>query len=959
MTRTERRLAQDSALLGVFLTVLALLLDRVGATRPLELALDDFRAKHFQYFTPKPTDKLVHLDIDDATLDFIGNWPWDREKLGRIMDELRIAGTKVVCLDVMFPQGQSPRLDENGKTVRDDEVFAKSISEFGKLPGRGVLIPLTINLNNVPEGDPIYNAMIEELSSNLEIEDTDLDMVLQKRGYGSGASLRDSVEKFAKVAKEQAMFHRIRHELDSGHPADLESLRKSLLPQSSNSGVRTEAYRLLQNMLPRVQSYEAIAKFGRTVPAGLPPLLHEDDEQSPIPILAKAAAFSGFVDLWAVDDSKVRSIPLFALDRGIMLPQMGLALACAELGVNTNNLILAPDSVTIPKPNGGKIVIPVYSRQSGKGETVGMLMDIPWFGDHQDQSWQTMYDWPNYRAVGAQHMPLTKIWDICRIEPDIIANNQGALDAVYNLLAISDSYAAARIRATHPDFSDFKGWDQLIQDTLDNLAPGTLDVFKPLLDPKVNPDTINDPKDHELVVDLRAVLNRQSVNKNLATQREELRLRVARDLGGKAALIGWIATGATDFRPTPLVAECPGVVVHGAIFNAIMIGFFKTHAGLTMPLIFTLLIGLMVTSTSSILEPVPGSIAAAVIIVAYLLGNFYVAYDWYGLEIAAAGPPTAAGLTWGICTIYKSYRQQKEKKQITNRFRSYVDPSLVNFVLEHPEQDTFKGEERELSVVFTDLAGFTSISEILKQDTVALLNEYLGRVVPVITQHRGLVNKFLGDGIMFFYGAPEPFPGDINGHALAAVETVLEMQKVMVPFNEELKQRNLPQLTMRAGVSTGAMVVGDAGNPPDRSDYTVLGDRVNFASRLESANKYTGSLTLISDRTAELLGDKYLLRAVGRIQVVGKDEPVLTYEPLAPVDQATPEMHKLVEFTKHVTQPYYDGRFADCIGATHELLQAFGEKSQGKFCALYRRACLEFLQKPPLNFRGQIKLEAK
>ena len=185
------------------------------------------------------------------------------------------------------------------------------------------------------------------------------------------------------------------------------------------------------------------------------------------------------------------------------------------------------------------------------------------------------------------------------------------------------------------------------------------------------------------------------------------------------------------------------------------------------------------------------------------------------------------------------------------------------------------------------------------------------------------------------------------------------MQKVMVPFNEELKQRNLPQLTMRAGVSTGAMVVGDAGNPPERSDYTVLGDRVNFASRLESANKYTGSLTLISDRTAELLGDKYFLRAIGRLQVVGKDEPVMTYEPLALLEQATPEMHKLVELTYNVTQPYAEGQFADCIGATHELLQAFGEKSQGKFCALYRRLCLEFLQKPPVNFRGQIKLEAK
>jgi len=163
---------------------------------------------------------------------------------------------------------------------------------------------------------------------------------------------------------------------------------------------------------------------------------------------------------------------------------------------------------------------------------------------------------------------------------------------------------------------------------------------------------------------------------------------------------------------------------------------------------------------------------------------------------------------------------------------------------------------------------------------------------------------------------------------------------------------------MRAGVSTGDMVVGDAG-PRGRSDYTVLGDRVNFAARLESANKYTGTLILISDRTVELLQNKYLVRPVGRLQVVGKNEPVLTYEPIAAMDSATPEDYKLVEMTRVVTESYAAGHFADCIAATHELLTTFGEASQGKLCALYRRLSLEYLRVPPKDFRGQIKLEAK
>jgi class 3 adenylate cyclase len=264
-----------------------------------------------------------------------------------------------------------------------------------------------------------------------------------------------------------------------------------------------------------------------------------------------------------------------------------------------------------------------------------------------------------------------------------------------------------------------------------------------------------------------------------------------------------------------------------------------------------------------------------------------------------------------------------------------------------------------LSVVFTDLAGFTQLSEMLKEETVPLLNEYLGRMVPIIGRHHGLVNKFLGDGIMFFFGAPEPYPGDESLHAWAAVQAIMEMQEAMTSFNQDMARRNLPQLHMRAGVSTGEMTVGDAGNPPQRSDYTVLGDRVNFASRLESANKFTGTRVLISDRTVELLRGTYLVRPIGLLQVVGKREPVMTYEPLAPIEKATEEMHKLAEMTKAVTDAFAAGRFTQCAAAAKRLEEEFGTESQGKFCALYAQHCAEYLETPPAEFLGQIKLEAK
>jgi adenylate cyclase len=430
-------------------------------------------------------------------------------------------------------------------------------------------------------------------------------------------------------------------------------------------------------------------------------------------------------------------------------------------------------------------------------------------------------------------------------------------------------------------------------------------------------------------------------------------------LNGKAVLIGWIATGLIDEIATPLHLTCPGVVVHGVIFNSIITGNFLYRAPVWSAVVLTLLMGLLVTFVSNYFQGLNALFVTLGIVAAYTLLNCLVGYDWRKIEIDSAGPMMAATLIWPGCTLYHYLMERTERTKITNRFSSYVDPSLVNYVLEHPDVESFAGERRELSVVFTDLAGFTQLSEMLKEETVPLLNEYLGRMVPIIGRHHGLVNKFLGDGIMFFFGAPEPYPGDESLHAWASVQAVMEMQEAMISFNEDMARRNLPQLHMRAGISTGEMTVGDAGNPPQRSDYTVLGDRVNFASRLESANKFTGTRVLISDRTVELLRGTYLVRPIGRLQVVGKREPVMTYEPLAPIEKATEEMHKLVEMTKEVTDAYEGGRFAFCAAAAKRLELEFGTPSQGKFCELYLRLCAEYIETPPMDFLGQIKLEAK
>jgi adenylate cyclase len=278
----------------------------------------------------------------------------------------------------------------------------------------------------------------------------------------------------------------------------------------------------------------------------------------------------------------------------------------------------------------------------------------------------------------------------------------------------------------------------------------------------------------------------------------------------------------------------------------------------------------------------------------------------------------------------------------------------VDFVLKHPEMNIFEGQVRELTVVYADLVGFTTLTETMGPATVQLLNDLWSALVPVIRQNDALVNKFLGDGAMFFYGAPEQSPH----HARDAVRTVLAVREELARWNERAAARGWPPQKMRFGISTGNMVVGDAGAPQqERTDYTVIGDYSNLGARLESANKAVGTTILMTGRTVELAGDGFLFRPVGRLCVVGKQASVMTYEVLARLDDATDEQKRLAADTTAVVEAFLAGRVQDCMEAVERMEAAHG---RSKLTDLYRERCAYFLQDPaPAPFDCQIVLSEK
>lgn len=947
MTKSQRKVLRSTGLMGVLLTLVVLVLDQIGALTPLERLLYDMRAKYCQIWLLVPADRIVHFDIDDAALASLGRWPWPRTLLAQLTDELRRAGPRIIAFDIVFPESEEPAttaaFDEAIEPSKADLAFADAIRSSGR-----AILPVSFTFESTQTPDPVRDAIAHELNGDLELRPEDLPQRLARRGLTHVAPEKLTHE-FLR-AREEVMLDRLLDPALKGR--GLQAARTKLLPHSEPLS-SSPTLRLLRKCYEQAQAIASLDVKTRAMSPRLPSLLHCTDAQCPIAAFGDAAQYIGFVDYLPVDDGVVRRVPLWVEYRGRLVPQFGFLLACAMLDVDVRDerqVELWPDRVIIRPPGAAPIVLPVGTYPAAAYGLVGMQLDIPWAGR---KGWKSLY---GLDADGSprRHLSLNVVADACNRRRAIQTNNHNADDAIRFLLGhINENERLAQYNAHLPPVDDVGARDAVIQFVMKEVTgSGEIESYRSLTSDQLNKLSADDRDTvTRTLSSYDALAQVRQQNRSLGSELEGLTQLLRREVAGKAVMIGSTASSATDTVPASIDARCPGPVAHSTIFNGIMTRRLFWEAPPWATILIALGMGVLTTAAVVFMSPWLAVATSGALGAAYLALNGILLYDRQHMIFGLAGPVAAAAVVWSGCTLFRYILDRGEKVRITRRFRSYVDPVLVNYVIENPDKVRLAGEKKEVSIVFTDLRDFTRLTERLGEGVVGVLSEYMGEMVPVIRECRGYVNKFLGDGIMCLFGAPVWHPD----HAGDAIAAVMKMNRALACFNERLKVRDLPPLTMRAGINTAHVIVGDAG--ADATDYTAVGDGVNVAFRLESANKVLGTNTLIGARTAELVDGRYLLRPVGRLHVVGKSEPLMTYEPLAIAQDATDPQRRVVEETEKVVRLYQSGKFGECLAAIAAAQQRLG--CSGRLLELYRELCERYKSHTPIDFRGQITLEEK
>jgi len=425
-------------------------------------------------------------------------------------------------------------------------------------------------------------------------------------------------------------------------------------------------------------------------------------------------------------------------------------------------------------------------------------------------------------------------------------------------------------------------------------------------------------------------------------------------LKNKIVLVGATATALSDLHSTPYDPLFPGVEVHATIIENILNQDFLQRPPWIRLLTMMVILGTgLLLGLAALYFKAFGTATFLILGVGGYLVADYLFFTQQGLWVHTVYPVFSQLLVYFGITLYRFTFEEREKRFIKGAFSQYLAPVVVDRLVADPQLLKLGGERKVLTAFFSDVAGFSTIAEQLKaEELVDLLNDYLTDMTDIILKYEGTVDKYVGDAIIAFFGAPIT----LADHASRTCLVAIDMQKRLGELREEWKKEGRHELFMRIGINTGQMVVGNMGST-NRMDYTMMGDSVNLAARLEGVNKQYQTYTMLSEFTYELAKNDIEARELDSIRVVGKKEPIRIYELLGRKGEMEDSVRLILPHFREGLDHYKNQRWEEGITCFENALNL--HEDDGPSLTYFER-CITFQNHPPpLDWDGVFSMRTK
>ncbi|MGA2379265.1 MAG: adenylate/guanylate cyclase domain-containing protein [Spirochaetia bacterium] len=857
--------------------------------------------------TVREDPSLLLLDIDDNAIANVGEWPWSRDVMANGLVLMREMGASSVVFDIEYVSVSPHGLDTQALTSTLPDAFSQEFSQIQANTQdlvdslRSGRIPLRDAGKYVSDLGDLNNQGKQRLLDAVQGVERDNDAYLGKAARFFGSA-------YVTVNTEIP---------DGSVPKDSVGYALSNLSLKSVD-VRTDT-------TPRTASL---------VPAILP--------------IAKGAAGAGFVNVIVDPDGVHRRIDLIKAYKGRYFAQLSFSALLPWLGnptvvLNRNTIVLkaakvpgkGTQDITIPLTSQGAFLInwphKVYLKSFRHLSFYALVRE------NQRES-DLLYnlklmDQSGYLSYEKEQPGLLKAYDDAdRMKKDIL--NGGSTDQI-------QEYVKARAAFFDEAGKFLKGHaqDEIQADIDKGLAQKGITAEQ-----KKNFEQIK-AQVPDIFDKTRGVYNDLS----------DIRGILSKSLQGAFCIIGESATSTTDLGVTPFASQYANMGLHAAVANTVLQGQFLREVPWWYGLILAALIAIAATFAILRLNPARSIVVGAAIVV-FVAGSLLLAFRQTGVYFEAVSPVGSAFLTFIGLTAIKFLRAEREKGQVRSAFSQYLSPHVISDLLADPEKLKLGGEEKELSAMFSDVKGFSTISEVLKDPTklVTLLNEYLTEMSNIILDLGGTIDKYEGDAIIAFFGAPV----DLVDHSRRACLAAVRMRRAEKLLNERVIAEKLapsPLLT-RIGINTGSMVVGNMGTP-QKMNYTIMGNAVNLASRLEGVNKQYGTWLMMSEHTYDTGGADFFVRKLDRVRVVGINEPTRLYELIEEKGAEENTVAQAVEVFHEGMQDFEAKKWKLAAATFRRVLKILPTDGPA---TVYLKRCQGFMRKPPAdNWDGVYSLTTK